>query len=50
MEKFIQNNDRLKRFARFFFISNGRKGKESWIAERLRERVRERQSIAARGR
>ncbi len=33
-----------------FFISNGKKGKESEIAERPRERVCVRQSIAARGR
>ncbi len=30
-----------------FFISNGKNGKESKIAER--QRVRERQSVAARG-
>jgi hypothetical protein len=34
------------------FVSNRKKGKESWIAERQREResVCERQSVAARGR
>ncbi len=33
-----------------FFKSNRKKGKESWIAERQRESVCERQSIAARER
>ncbi len=45
----MQNNDRVERFARVF-ISNGKKGKESWIAERPRENVHERQSNAARER
>jgi len=39
----------VQRFASFF-ISNGKKGKERKIAERQRSSVRERQSIAARGR
>jgi hypothetical protein len=29
-----------------FFIFNGKKGKESWISERQRDSVCERQSIA----
>ncbi len=49
LESFIQNNDKVERFNRVF-ISNGKKEKESWIAERQRERVRERQSVATRQR
>ncbi len=33
-----------------FFISNGKKGKESWIAERQRGRDRERERACMRGR
>jgi hypothetical protein len=40
-EPLIVINDNLKRFARFFFISNGKKGKESKSVERQREHVRE---------
>ncbi len=45
-ELFIQNNNRVQRFVRIF-ISNGKKGKESKIAERQRESVCEMQTIAA---
>jgi hypothetical protein len=39
----------VERFASFF-VSNGKKGEESWIIERQRKSVHERQSIAARER
>jgi hypothetical protein len=44
--KFISKNDKLERFFLVFLISNAKKGKESGIAERQRESVCERQSIA----
>jgi len=48
-EQFIVINDNLKRFARDFFISNGKNGEESKTAERHRESVYKRQSVAGRG-
>jgi len=45
--QFIAINDKLKMDARVF-ISNGRNGEESKTAERQRESVCERQSIAGR--
>ncbi len=48
-EQFIVINDDLEMLERVF-ISNRRKGEESKTAERLRERVCERQSIAERER
>ncbi len=51
-EQFIENNDRVQRFARDFYIKwkEGEREQDSGVTQRERECVCERQSIADRGR